>query len=70
MYEPTEPVEAKVKWATSAALVTSFVLMLLNRYVPAIHDWDQELLKGVLDLSVTGVVTFWAGWQAKHTPRV
>lgn len=64
--------EAKVKAATATAAVSILVLQLLD-FVPVIRDLDKNALGIVLDAVVTAglatLATFWAGWQARHTPR-
>ncbi len=66
-----EPVEAKVKAATTATFLVSLLLAVLNTAVA-----DDSLLKPlpwwlqaiVLALAPTAI-TFLSGWQAQHTPR-
>ena len=63
----TGPVETKVTVASVAALVTSGVLYLVGTYV--LHGDVPEPLSGIILVAVTFVVTFAAGWFARHTPR-
>lgn len=60
-------VETKVKAASTAALVTSFAMDMLSRYVfpSGVPGWASALVSG----AVVGALTFVAGWLAKHTPR-
>jgi hypothetical protein len=61
-------VETKVKAATTAATLVSLAVSLLGLSVfhGAVPDW----VTAVVGTAVTGVLTFTAGWLAKHTPRV
>lgn len=61
------PVEAKVKAATAAAVVTAFVLWLLSRYV--FRGEVPAPVEGVVTLAVIGAATWLASYFAKHTPR-
>lgn len=63
----TQPVERKVKAGTAAAAATTLVLSLLGLYVfhGAVPGWVSVAAETV----VTGLLTFAAGWWAKHTPR-
>ncbi|APU20961.1 holin [Actinoalloteichus sp. GBA129-24] len=68
---PAAPVEAKVKSATIAATLTGLVLGLITTYLggPA----PEAIVTAVTALvggGVSGLVTFAAGWTARHTPRV
>lgn len=60
-------VETKVKAASTTALVTSFVMDLVAKYVfpNGVPGWATALVSG----AVVGGLTFVAGWLAKHTPR-
>jgi hypothetical protein len=60
-------VETKVKAASTTALVTSFVMDLMAKYVfpDGVPGWATALISG----AVVGGLTFAAGWLAKHTPR-
>ena len=61
------PVESKVTAATIAAALTTFVLWLLAEYV---FDADvPTAVAGIVAVVVPGVVTFIAGYSAKHTRR-
>ena len=63
----TGPVETKVKASTAAAAVSGIVLWILGKYVfkgtvpDVIASWTYVL--------VPAVVTFAAGYIARHTPR-
>ena len=64
------PVEAKVKTSTIAASITGFVLAALASWIgePA----PEAIVTAVTALvggGVSGLVTFAAGWTARHTPR-
>jgi hypothetical protein len=61
-------VESKVKAASTTALVTSFVMDLVAKYVfpNGVPGWATALISG----AVVGGLTFAAGWLAKHTPRL
>jgi len=60
-------VETKVKAASTTALVTSFVMDLVAKYVfpDGVPGWATAVISG----AVVGGLTFVAGWLAKHTPR-
>lgn len=65
------PVEAKVNAATTATLLVSLVLAVLNdlrddaSLLAPLPGWLQAVLIAV----VPPAVTFLSGWQARHTPR-
>ena len=61
-------VETKVKAASTTALVTSFVMDLVAKYVfpDGVPGWATAVISG----AVVGGLTFVAGWLAKHTPRL
>lgn len=60
-------VETKVKAASTTALVTSFAMDLVAKYVfpNGVPGWATALVSG----AVVGGLTFIAGWLARHTPR-
>ena len=61
------PVEQKVTASTAAAAVAGLGIYLLQRYV--FHgDVDPTLASWIYALT-PGVLTFAAGYFAKHTPR-
>lgn len=66
------PVEAKVKAATTATFLVSLLIGVLNTVsadsslLDPLPDWLQALLIAV----VPTAITFLAGWQAQHTPRI
>lgn len=68
------PVEEKVRWATIAATLVTFVTAALAN---AIRDPDHglllaglpEWLEPIVLAAIAGLPTFWAGWQARHTHR-
>lgn len=65
------PVETKVKWATYAATAVGGVIAVLN-WVAADSDLLGSLPPWVQAAAVVVVpplVTFLAGWKARHTPR-
>jgi VIT1/CCC1 family predicted Fe2+/Mn2+ transporter len=65
------PVEAKVKAATTVTFVVSLVIAVLNAV--AANDSLLGPLPSWLQAPVIAVapalLTFLAGWQAKHAPR-
>ena len=66
------PVEAKVKASTGAAFAVSLVLAVLNEAV-ADHSLLGPLPYWVQAIIIAGAppaITFLAGWQARHTPRL
>jgi hypothetical protein len=66
------PVEAKVKASTAATFGASLVLAVLNEVV-ADHSLLGPLpywLQAVLIAGAPPAVTYLAGWQARHTPRL
>lgn len=66
------PIEAKVKSATSATFLVSLVIAVLNAVAAddsllgPLPAWLQPAVIAV----VPAAVTFLAGWQAKHSPRI
>ncbi|NUP37042.1 MAG: holin [Streptomyces sp.] len=65
------PVETKVKAATTGTLLVSLVLAVLNTMAA-----DESLLaplpvwlQAIVIALVPPAVTFFSGWQARHTPR-
>jgi len=66
------PIEAKVKSATTVAFLVSLVIAVLNAVAAddsllgPLPSWLQAPVIAV----VPAVLTFLAGWQAKHTPRI
>lgn len=63
------PVETKVTAATVASMLTGLVMTLLATL--AFHgDAVPAVVSSVVGAVITGVVTFAAGWLAKHTPRL
>lgn len=61
------PVELKVKVATAASAITSFVMAAVATVVPGtpLPGW----LGVAVGTVVVGVVTFASSWLAAHTPR-
>lgn len=65
------PVETKVKAATGGAFTVGLVIAFLNyavgdsQLLGALPAWGQTLAI----LVVPPLVTFYSGWQARHTPR-
>jgi hypothetical protein len=62
------PVETKVKASTAAAAVSGIVLWIIGRYAfkgGAVPD----VVASWVYVAVPAVVTFGAGYLAKHTPR-
>ncbi|WP_432001640.1 holin [Streptomyces sioyaensis] len=66
----TGPVEAKVKAAASVAGVLALVVTVLNAAAesPLLGDLPPWL-QGAILLLAPPLATFYAGWQARHTPR-
>ncbi|RSD26339.1 hypothetical protein [Amycolatopsis eburnea] len=62
-----QPVERKVKAGTLAATLTAGALSLLGLYVfhGVVPDWVAVLV----EMAVTGGLTFVAAYRARHTPR-
>ncbi|MFF5589740.1 holin [Streptomyces hygroscopicus] len=66
------PVEAKVKAATTATLLVSLVLAVLNdvrddaSLLAPLPGWLQAIVIAL----VPPAVTFLSGWQARHTSRI
>ncbi|MGW0086551.1 holin [Streptomyces sp. NPDC003393] len=65
-------VESKVRWATAAAYVASSGMLGV---LAAVQD-DARILEPLPDsisplvlALLPGLITFFAGWKAKHTPR-
>lgn len=63
-----EPMETKVKAASLASAVASFVVGLLVIKVPALAG-AADLLQAAVIGAVTTLGTAAAGWLAAHTPR-
>ncbi|XVV34930.1 holin [Streptomyces sp. CA-100214] len=67
-----EPIEAKVKWATAAAYLTSSgllgVLAAVQDNTRILEPMPDSISPLVLSL-VPGLLTLAAGWKARHTPR-
>jgi hypothetical protein len=62
------PIEAKVKASTLAGAVAALVLWALDEYVFK-DSAVPEVVSAAVDVLVVTVVTFTAGYLAKHTPR-
>lgn len=62
------PIETKVKAATAAATITAAILWLLDTYVFT-SEVVPEPVEGLVQLAVLAIVTFVAGYAAKHTNR-
>jgi len=63
-----EPMETKVKAASLASAVGSFVVALLVLKVPALAG-AADLIQAAVVGAVTTLGTAAAGWLAAHTPR-
>ncbi|MEU0809506.1 holin [Streptomyces sp. NPDC005970] len=65
------PTEAKVKAATTGTLLVSLVLAVLNTVAAdeSLLDPLPVWLQAVVIALVPPAVAFFAGWQARHTPR-
>lgn len=66
------PVEAKVKAATTATLLVSLVLAVLNSLAAdeSLLDPLPGWLQAVVIALVPPAITFFSGWQARHSPRI
>ncbi|HET6635229.1 MAG TPA: holin [Streptomyces sp.] len=65
------PIEAKVKTATWAATLVGIAVTVLNA-LPGNSQLMGPLpawLQAVITVVVPPLVTFLAGWAARHTPR-
>ncbi|MER7874820.1 holin [Streptomyces solisilvae] len=66
------PIEAKVKAATTATLLVSLVLAVLNdlrddaSLLAPLPGWLQAIVIAL----VPPAITFFSGWQARHTSRI
>lgn len=66
------PVETKVKSATTVTFLASLVIAVLNAVVAddsllgPLPSWLQAPVIAV----APALLTFLAGWQAKHSPRI
>lgn len=71
MVKPNAPVEAKVKAATTGTLLVSLVLAVLNAVAAdeSLLDPLPAWLQAIAIAIVPPGVTFFSGWQARHTPR-
>lgn len=61
------PVERKVQASTTVAAVSGMCLWLLGRYV--FKGDVPDVIASWVYVLVPGVLTFLAGYFAKHTPR-
>lgn len=61
------PVETKVKASTSVAAVSGLVLWILGKY--AFKGEVPDVVASWVYFLVPGLLTFAAGYFAKHTPR-
>lgn len=59
--------EAKVTAATAASASIAFVLWLLSTYI--FHADVPQAVQGIVAVVVPALVTFVAGWAARHTDR-
>lgn len=65
-------VEGKVKWASVAAYLGSAAALGLLEAVtaqPALVTPLPDALEPFVFAVIPGLVTLFAGWRAKHTPR-
>lgn len=63
----TGPVERKVQASTAAAAVSGLVLWILGRYV--FKGTVPDVVASWTYAAVPGIITFAAGYLARHTPR-
>lgn len=61
------PVETKVQASTAAAAVSGIVLWILGRY--AFKGTVPDVVASWVYVLVPAVITFAAGYLARHTPR-
>ncbi|MEV6696214.1 holin [Streptomyces sp. NPDC051453] len=67
-----EPIEAKVKSATTATFLVSLLIAVLNSVAAddsllgPLPSWLQPVIIAV----APAAITFLSGWAAQHTPRV
>jgi hypothetical protein len=61
------PVEAKVQAGTGAAAVSGLALWALGHYV--LKDGVPDVIASWVYVIVPGLLTFAAGYLARHTPR-
>lgn len=66
--ELLDVVERKVKASTTAATIVGGIVFVLGLYV--FHGVVPDWVTAAVGTLVTGLLTFIAGWIAKHTPRV
>ncbi|MGW3571225.1 holin [Streptomyces sp. NPDC000941] len=68
---PQPPVEVKVKAATTGTLLVSLVLAVLNAVAAdeSLLDPLPGWLQAIVIALVPPAVTFFSGWQGRHTPR-
>jgi hypothetical protein len=66
--EALVPVERKVQASTAAAAVSGLVLWVIGRYIFR-GAGVPDVIASWIYVIVPGVVTFVAGYLAKHTPR-
>lgn len=67
------PIEAKVKVSTAASGLAALVLGAASQYLfkgGEVPDALEVFITSTVLSGVTSVVTFLAGWTAKHTPRI
>ncbi len=64
----TPAVEAKVKAATAGAVLSALGVWALDEYVFTTASVPVPV-EAAVALAVTGLVTFAAGWLARHTAR-
>ena len=65
---PAVPVETKVKASTAAAALSGLVLWALGRYVFK-NNAVPDVVASWVYVAVPAVITFAAGYLAKHTSR-
>lgn len=74
--DPAAPVETKVKAGTAGSLVGAVVGLLLSLLATRVYDGEPppdavaQLLTALVTAGLAAVGSFWAGYRAKHTPRL
>jgi len=67
------PVEKKVTAASAAAYLASTGLLAVlaeTQDHARLLEWMPDSLSPFVLAVLPGLITFWAGWKARHTPRL
>lgn len=62
------PIESKVKAASTASPIVTFLALVVLHYVPWLNG-SGELVADAITALLGALGTFVAGYLAKHTPR-